>query len=104
MANFATIINGLLKCEDKNEYIRSLCRYSLLILDVLGIERITEYSMENLFAAFVCCIDILAELIEKYGDRVIDAISKDTITNAKCDYTFFTNGINVVCELENQVM
>ena len=31
------------------QYIRSLCRYSLLILDDLGIERNTEYSLENLF-------------------------------------------------------
>ena len=49
MTNFATVLNDLFNCEDKNEYIRSLCRYSLLILDDLGIERNTEYSLENLF-------------------------------------------------------
>lgn len=49
MTNFATVLNDLFHCEDKNEYIRALSRYSLLILDDLGIERTTEYSLENLF-------------------------------------------------------
>ena len=37
----------LLDCEDKNEYIESLAKYSLLIIDDLGAERNTEYATEN---------------------------------------------------------
>ena len=36
-------------------------------------------------AAFICCIDVLAELVEKYGDKVLDTIS---------------NGMSVLCEAE----
>lgn len=49
MTNFATIINDLFGCEDKNEYIEALARYSLLIIDDLGAERNTEYAIENVF-------------------------------------------------------
>jgi DNA replication protein DnaC len=49
MTNFATIINDLFHAEDKNEYIRCLCNYGLLIIDDLGIERNSEYSLENVF-------------------------------------------------------
>lgn len=49
MTNFATIINDLFCCEDKNEYIESLMRYTLLIIDDLGAERGTEYAVENVF-------------------------------------------------------
>lgn len=49
MTNFATIINDLFKADDKNEYIRHLTNYGLLIIDDLGIERNTEYSLENVF-------------------------------------------------------
>lgn len=49
MTNFATIINDLFASEDKNEYIESLMRCSLLIIDDLGEERNTEYAVENVF-------------------------------------------------------
>lgn len=49
MTNFATIINDLFCCEDKNEYIDSLMRFALLIIDDLGAERGTEYATENVF-------------------------------------------------------
>lgn len=49
MTNFSTIINDLFACEDKNEYIESLAKYSLLIIDDLGAERNTEYATENVF-------------------------------------------------------
>ena len=47
--NFATIINDLFCCEDKNEYIDALVKYDLLIIDDLGAERGTEYAVENVF-------------------------------------------------------
>ena len=49
MTNFATIINDLFCCEDKNEYIDALVKYDLLIIDDLGAERGTEYAVENVF-------------------------------------------------------
>ena len=49
MTNFSTIINDLFACDDKNEYIEALSKYSLLIIDDLGAERSTEYATENVF-------------------------------------------------------
>ena len=49
MTNFATIINDLFSCGDKNEYVDALMRYSLLIIDDLGAERSTEYALENVY-------------------------------------------------------
>lgn len=51
MTNFAKILNTLsgIYSEDKNEFIAGLMRYSLLIIDDLGIERNTEYAKEQVF-------------------------------------------------------
>lgn len=51
MTNFSKILNSLSAMfnEDRNGYIESLNRYSLLILDDLGIERNTEYALEQVF-------------------------------------------------------
>ncbi|NCB94588.1 MAG: ATP-binding protein [Clostridia bacterium] len=51
MTNFSRILNSLngMFNEDRNEYINSLNRYSLLIIDDLGIERNTEYALEQVF-------------------------------------------------------
>ena len=35
--------------EGKNEYISNLCRYPLLILDDFGMERGTEYGLEQVY-------------------------------------------------------
>ena len=48
MTNFATILNDLAASfEGRNEYISRLCNYPLLILDDLGMERGTEYGLEQ---------------------------------------------------------
>lgn len=49
MTNFATILNDLFSCDDKNEYINRLNESSLLIIDDLGIERDTEYALEQVY-------------------------------------------------------
>lgn len=51
MTNFSKILNTLsgMYSEEKNEFIASLMRYSLLIIDDLGIERNTEYAKEQVF-------------------------------------------------------
>lgn len=49
MANFAAILNDLFSCDDKNEYINRLNESSLLIIDDLGIERDTEYALEQVY-------------------------------------------------------
>lgn len=50
MTNFSRIVNLIQnRFEGRQNYIDSLNRYSLLILDDLGIERKTEYMQENIY-------------------------------------------------------
>ena len=50
MTNFALILNDLAASfEGRNEYISRLCRYPLLILDDFGMERGTEYGLEQVY-------------------------------------------------------
>ena len=50
MTNFATILNDLFtNTESRNEYIIRLCSYPLLILDDFGMERGTEYGLEQVY-------------------------------------------------------
>lgn len=50
MTNFAAILNDLMNGKVvKNEYIDSLCKYDLLIIDDLGIERNTSFATEQVF-------------------------------------------------------
>lgn len=50
MTNFALILNDLAaKFEGRNEYIDRLCRYPLLIIDDFGMERGTEYGLEQVY-------------------------------------------------------
>ena len=45
-------------------------------------------------------IDVLAELVEKYGDKVLDTISDGVNSSNVCDYIFIANGMSVLCEAE----
>lgn len=51
MTNFSRILNSLsgMYSDEKNQFIDSLNRYSLLIIDDLGIERSTEFALEHVF-------------------------------------------------------
>lgn len=49
MTSISLISHDLYASGDKNAYLKSLDRYSLLILDDLGIERTTEYMREVVF-------------------------------------------------------
>lgn len=50
MTNFAMILNNLFYgSENRNEYIVKLCSYPLLILDDFGMERGTEYGLEQVY-------------------------------------------------------
>ena len=50
MTNFALILNDLTASfEGRNEYIACLCRAPLLILDDFGMERGTEYGLEQIY-------------------------------------------------------
>ena len=51
MTNFPTILNRLtgMFSEDRSEFIASFDEYNLLIIDDLGVERSTEYAMEQMF-------------------------------------------------------
>lgn len=56
VTNFPTILNKLtgMFSEDRGELIASLGAYDLLILDDLGVERSTEYAMEQMFHVIDC--------------------------------------------------
>lgn len=49
MTNFATVADELFSVEDKAGYIRDMCKYDLMILDDLGVERKTEYMQEMVY-------------------------------------------------------
>jgi DNA replication protein DnaC len=52
MTNFARILNTLtgLYSQDRNQFIDSLNQYSLLILDDLGVERNSEFALEQVYS------------------------------------------------------
>lgn len=49
MTNFSTILNDLFSEIDKNKYLERLNDHNLLIIDDLGIERDTEYALEQVY-------------------------------------------------------
>lgn len=49
MTNFSRVLNSLWGIEDKQEYLDSLNRFDLLVLDDLGAERQSEYVAEQVF-------------------------------------------------------
>ena len=49
MTNFSTILNDLFYENDKNQYMNRLNNHNLLIIDALGIERDTEYALEQVY-------------------------------------------------------
>ena len=51
MTNFSKILNSLsgMFSEDRNKYLASFCEFSLLIIDDLGIERNSEYALEQVY-------------------------------------------------------
>ena len=51
MTNFAKLLNALsgMYTDDRNAYIDSLNRYSLLIIDDLGVERSSTFAQEQVF-------------------------------------------------------
>ena len=51
MTNFPSILNRLtgMFAEDRLDFVASLDAYDLLIIDDLGVERSTEYAMEQMF-------------------------------------------------------
>ncbi len=52
MTNFSKILNqmGAMYSEERYQYIASFSNYPLLIIDDLGIERSTEYALEQVYA------------------------------------------------------
>lgn len=51
MTSFARVLNSLtgFRPEDRNEFVDSLNNYRLLVIDDLGVERNTEFSLEQVF-------------------------------------------------------
>lgn len=49
MTNFSSLLNDLFSESDKNKYLNRLDDHNLLIIDDLGIERGTEYALEQVY-------------------------------------------------------
>lgn len=49
MTNFSTILNDLFTESDKNKYLERINNHNLIIIDDLGIERGTEYALEQVY-------------------------------------------------------
>ena len=51
MTSFPKILNALggLYSSERNEYLASLNRYTLLVIDVMGIERESQYTVETIY-------------------------------------------------------
>ena len=49
MTNFSAVLNALYAADDKNALISDFVSYPLLILDDFGMERQTEYALEQVF-------------------------------------------------------
>lgn len=49
LTNFATLADEMWAVSDKAAYIADLCRYDLVILDDLGVERKSEYMQEMVY-------------------------------------------------------
>ena len=49
VTNFSTVADEMWAVDDKAAYIADLCKYPLLILDDLGVERKTEYMQEMVY-------------------------------------------------------
>ena len=49
--------------------------------------------------AFERCVDVLAELIEKYGDRVLSAIDDCYVIKVAVEYSFFSKDEFIIYEV-----
>lgn len=49
MTSFPQVLNTLQTSQDRNKFIEDLVSFDLLILDDLGVERSTDYGLEQLF-------------------------------------------------------
>ena len=89
MTNFATMVNRLQETFDgKQQYIESLKRYALLIIDDLGVERESDFMQEQVYniidsrylsgLPFIITTNLLPEELKKTSDvkkmRIYDRI------------------------------
>lgn len=63
MTSFPEILNGVFECDNKNDYIFDLNRYELLILDDVGIERASEWSLAVISSVISLRVDAARPLI-----------------------------------------
>ena len=77
MTNFALILNDLsASYKGRNEYIDRLCRFPLLILDDFGMERGTEYGLEQVYnvvdSRTAAPLDAKPDLVKRIGNTTFD--------------------------------
>ena len=72
MTNFSAILNDLTASfEGRNEYIERLCLFPLLIIDDFGMERGTEYGLEQM-----CIRDRHGSAISETNNRNKASVAK----------------------------
>lgn len=49
MTNFSRVLNMLQNTNERQTYIDELCNYQLLVIDDLGVERQSQYAMEQVY-------------------------------------------------------
>ncbi len=115
MTSFPKILNALggLYSSERNEYLASLNRYTLLVIDDMGIERESQYTIETIYTVideryksgkpFVITTNIQLDILKKPQDvehaRIYDRIME------RCMPVYF-GGRNYRSELgqENRVV
>ena len=108
MTSFPKILNALggLYSSERNDYLASLNRYSLLVIDDMGIERDSQYTLETVYRVideryksgkpFIITTNIQLDILKKPQDlehaRIYDRIME------RCMPVFF-GGKNYRSEL-----
>lgn len=104
VSNFARILNSLtgLSGEERNNFVNALNHYSLLVIDDLGIERNTEFALEQIFNVIdsryrskkpmIICTNLELEELKNPQDleheRIYDRILDRCIPIRSCNRNF----------------
>ena len=94
MTSFPKILNALggLYSAERNEYLASLNRYTLLVIDDMGIERESQYTLETVYTviderykSFIITTNIQLDILGNPQDlehaRIYDRIMERCMRN-----------------------
>ena len=106
MTNFPTILNRLtgMFSEDRADFIASFDEYDLLIIDDLGVERSTEYAMEQMFFVIDSRYRSRRPMIITTNLKLAELKNPPDLAHVTGDYsTFPTYGVCPQCEGSGRV-